>query len=123
VSGHQPQYPSTLYVCHASYNNAVHPGKLVGSRCNISYAGREIALPSYEVLVSRIPLAWVSVNGDIPNNAVPGGFEGSRTLYICQANYRGGVHSGKVVAGSCNFGWGGQEVVKPYYRVLTAIVN
>ncbi len=122
VSGHQPQLPHTMYVCHARYHDGVHPGKLVGTRCNISWGGREIPLAHYEVLVSRIPLAWVSTNdGYIPRSAIPGGFEGDHTLFICQANYRGGVHAGKVVANNCNFGWGGREIVMPNYRVLTAV--
>ena len=28
------------------------------------------------------------------------------------------VHSGKVVAGKCNIGWGGKEIVRTQYQVL-----
>jgi len=120
-SGSQPESPHTLYVCHAKYNGGMHPGKLVGDKCNISYAGRELPMARYQVLVSHMPVAWVSSNGNLPNSAIPGGYEGAQALYICQANYRGGVHSGKVVDGGCNFGWGGREVVKHDYRVLVVI--
>ncbi|MDR3491422.1 MAG: DUF3421 domain-containing protein [Gammaproteobacteria bacterium] len=119
AGGRQPNQPHTLYVCHADYQGGVHPGKLIAGKCNISWGGREIEMPDYEVLVSRVPLIWMQTRyGNIPANAVAGGYEGQRTLYICQANYMGGVHPGKVVGNHCNFGWGGKEISLPNFRVL-----
>src|ERR1051326_4640296 len=37
-----------LYVCRAEYNGGVHPGKLIGGFCNISFAGQEIVLSNYQ---------------------------------------------------------------------------
>lgn len=109
----------TLYVCHARFHGGVHPGKLVDGRCNISWGGNEISLPNSEVLVSRTPINWISArNGRIPMNAFVGGGENGRPLYICQGNYNGGTHIGKVVNNNCNFGWGGREITVPFYRVL-----
>lgn len=69
-------------------------------------------------------LNWVGAsNGDIPPNAVVGGSESGRRLYICRAEYNGGVHPGKVVGNNCNFGWGGEEILAPFYEVLTAPRN
>lgn len=39
-----------LYICQAHYRGGVHPGKIVGSTCNIPWGGREISLPNYYVL-------------------------------------------------------------------------
>ena len=38
-----------------------------------------------------------------------GGSEPGRTLYVCRASYRGGMHPGKWIGGRCNIGYGGQE--------------
>jgi hypothetical protein len=41
------------YVCRASYGGGTHPGKLLGSNCNIGWGGKEITVASYEVLALR----------------------------------------------------------------------
>ncbi len=111
----------SLYVCRASYQGGVHPGKIVGSNCNIGYGGQEILLPNYEVLVqpAAVSLQWMPAsNGQVPNRAVLGGQEPGRSLYICRASYQGGVHPGKIVASNCNIGYGGQEILLPNYDAL-----
>ncbi len=109
-----------LYVCRASYQGGMFPGKLVAGDCNISWGGDEIRLPRYQVLVSHMnKYGWLPANyGAIPPNAIPGGFENGRTLYICQANWQGGVHPGKVLGGGCDFGYGGIRISVPFYNVL-----
>ncbi len=43
-----------VYVCHAAYyGHGVHPGKLVGRTCYITYGGREYPMDHYEVLTQR----------------------------------------------------------------------
>lgn len=42
---------STLYICRTFYNNGLHPGKVVGSNCNIGWGGQEVVSPQYQVLV------------------------------------------------------------------------
>jgi len=119
VGGNQPNPPATLFVCRANYRGGVHPGKLFNGRCNIGWGGNEISLSQYEVLVSRKSVGWVSASfGAIPPHAIQGGYQHDGPLYICQANYNGGIHSGKVVGQNCNFGWGGKEISVPYYKVL-----
>lgn len=119
VGGQQPGY--TQYVCRGRYANGMHPGKLIAGKCNIGWGGREIELSHYQVLVSKQQLGWVSADhGRIPAGAIVGGYENSVTLYICQARYQGGWHSGKVIGDACNIGWGHREIRLPYYNVLVA---
>jgi hypothetical protein len=42
---------STLYICKARYHGGDQTGKVVGQNCNISWNGREITIPHYQVLV------------------------------------------------------------------------
>lgn len=75
----------------------------------------------------RHELRWVNMaTGDrLPMNAVVGGSQPvpRATLYICRANYRGGVHPGKLYHGRCNIGWGGEEISLTQYQVLTSRVS
>jgi hypothetical protein len=42
-----------LFICHGPYSGGLHIGKVVGTNCNIGWGGREVLLPSYEVLVQQ----------------------------------------------------------------------
>lgn len=61
---------------------------------------------------------WEAYRGMIPRNAVVGGEEFGRTLYVCQAPYAGGIHPGKVVDGKCNITYAGREVPQPVFHIL-----
>lgn len=67
-------------------------------------------------------MSWVRVtNGEIPANAMIGGYEEDGSpLYIARAEHEGGHHPGKVsrALGACHFGFGGKEVAKREYEVL-----
>jgi hypothetical protein len=121
LGGNQSMPPYNLFVCRGEYQDGVHPGKIVASGfCNISYDGDEVSLPTYQVLVSNAPLGWVPASyGQIPMNAVAGGYEADSTLYICKARYHGGYQTGKVVGRNCNISWNGREITIPHYQVLT----
>ncbi len=108
-----------LFICQSFYRGGVHPGKVVDGRCNITYGGAEIIRDRFRVLVGE-GLDWRTAKyGQIPPNAVPGGFENGRPLYICHAQYGfHGVHPGKVVGDACNIGYGGQEILLRHYQVL-----
>lgn len=116
----------SLAVCRTNYNGALHPGKVVGSMCNIGWGGKEITGNSFEVLVnSGVTLQWVSVQGGMPANAVQGGTENGKILYVGQATMSNGtVHPGKVFRADdgtyiCNYGYGGKEIVeKNNFKVL-----
>lgn len=119
VGGSQSRPYATLYVCRGNYAGGVHPGKLIGGKCNIAWGNREITLSGYQILASKDNLDWVEVNGgEIPDGAIRGGYEGGKILYICQAYYRGGRHPGKVWNHTCSIGWGGQSHFVPNYSVL-----
>jgi hypothetical protein len=62
---------------------------------------------------------WVKWGGRNPRDTIIGGSEPGRSLPVCRAPYRGATHPGKVVAGKCNFGYGGKEVVTSTFEVLT----
>jgi hypothetical protein len=126
IGGSEPG--RVLPVCRARYKNGVHPGKVVAKNCNFGYGGNEVLAPEYEVLVGNPEVLtpspqlvrWAPAQAkQIPPGAFIGAFEpGGQVLLICQAPYQGGVHVGKVYAGSCYFGYGGREVPSPQYAVL-----
>jgi hypothetical protein len=126
ISGQDsPPAREPLYACRAAYANGIQLGKVspkIGA-CDISYGGREIRIPQYQVLVGG-PFGWAPVsNGGIPPRAVQGGNDSppeSAPLFVCQANYNGGFHPGKTRAGwnVCHIGWGGQAVRISSYAVL-----
>lgn len=116
IGGQEPG--RVLYICQASYDNGVHPGKVIGDRCNITFDGREIPRSNFNVLVGY-GYSWKHVyGGEMPMNAVAGGYERGRPLYICQAQHGNGSHIGKVVLGVCNIGYAGAEIKKTDFRVL-----
>lgn len=110
-----------LFLCQAPFRGGVHPGKIVAGNCNITYAGKEYPISNFSVLTSNgAQFRWVWAEGNfIPNNAIAGGFERGYPLYICRAPYNGGMHPGKIVAGNCNIGYGGREVVMHDYQIMT----
>lgn len=61
---------------------------------------------------------WETYGGYIPDNAVVGGSEPERTLYICQSYYLNGVHPGKLVDGRCNITYAGREISRSNFRIL-----
>jgi hypothetical protein len=65
-------------------------------------------------------ISWQPVtNGQIPPNAIQGGWETNGTpLPVCRA-YRGNErHPGKIVNGLCNYGYAGREISSTTYDVL-----
>lgn len=121
-----------LLLCAAFKEGTYHPGKIVGNNCNFGYGGKEITEPNYFTLQvtndSIKRYSWYkAANGAIPKVAgsvpIEVGKEGSRTLYVCRAAYKGGVHPGKIVGNNCNFGWGGNEITIPNYEVLMFKTN
>lgn len=110
----------TLYVCRGWYRGGMHPGKIVGSNCNIGWGGKEVLLDPYQVLVGdNRYVRWVDAsNGGVPAGAFSGGYEPGRAhLYVCRVSYKG-LHPGKIVGSNCNIGYGGKERLFSQYQVL-----
>lgn len=117
---------SDLIVCRAFYDGANHPGKVVGTSCNIGWGGNEIVSPKFEVLINdgQIPLQWVTYAGTIPKNAVLAGTDVGKSYYVGQfTRTDGSIHAGKVFGPPgkhiFNYGYGGKEITElKGFRIL-----
>ncbi|XP_050422531.1 C3 and PZP-like alpha-2-macroglobulin domain-containing protein 8 isoform X4 [Adelges cooleyi] len=81
------------------------------------------ATPGWNIGGSTIgPVQWVRAsNGQIPPNALPGGFDTNKEqLYIARAEHNGALIPGKLVPshGVTYVAWGGVENPKENYEVL-----
>ncbi|MEQ8195313.1 MAG: DUF3421 domain-containing protein [Rhodospirillales bacterium] len=130
-----------FYVCRSKVGKGgiqLAEGKLINGYCDIVWGLYPNRHTTYEVLVRAAPtvvspalqpaagatLRWVAASGgQVPPGAIVGGMEPARKLFVCRARYgQGGNigdHPGKIVAGNCNIGWGGREILLPRYEVLT----
>ena len=105
-----------LYICSAQYNGAALPGKLHSSfgGCNISYAGVEHTISSYNVLRPD----WLG----IPDYDFQAGVDvNGAPLHICRAYLSGGIYPGKKQESwtSCNVGLSGLEETSNRFDVLS----
>lgn len=102
VAGSERGQP--LHVCRAAYQGGVHPGKAIAGSCNIGWGGKEIVVRDHDVLVG---------DGRWSPKGTPGafaaGYENGARLTLCRARFRESMHAGKVIGGTCNIGWGGEE--------------
>ncbi|CAG0916305.1 unnamed protein product [Notodromas monacha] len=67
-------------------------------------------------------LEWVDgVEGAVPDGAVVGGDDNGEPLYVARAEHNGEMLPGKVLPrhGVCYISWGGEEIPKHSYQVLT----
>jgi hypothetical protein len=128
VIGGYEQSGEPLFICRAVYKGAAHIGKIRKGfgGCKFGWGGQEITVPTYETMT----LPWKKeTNGDVDvsHGAVCGGVENNQPLYICRANYQGGMHIGKLRKdfGGCRISWGGKEIPVTDYEVLhsTPIAN
>ena len=114
-----------LYACRGSFDGGLHSGRYRAdfSGCHIGYKGHEVELTNFELLSE----VW-QPSQTLPPNAVSAGeiFEaapgeaGSTPLYVCRAQYEGGIHPGEITqrGKSCSFGYGGQTIVSANYAVI-----
>ena len=115
IKGGNEENGNPLYVCRAAYNGGIHPGKVVGLNCNIGYAGKEIHLSEYQLLVGNG--SWGPAREGY-TGAFVAGTENGRPLYLCRGVFSGGVHPGKIVGDKCNIGFGGVERTLPNFEVF-----
>lgn len=113
---------------HASI---LDPGVLMPDGCLISYAGRSHLISSYKVLAVAAGAggAWVALGpGQVPDayaaQAVRGGREGDKNVYICRVPIDDEYHDqyllGKAVGGTCYIAAGNAEINWPTsdYQIL-----
>ncbi len=104
-----------LYICRGQHRGGWHSGKVHVDMCHFGWGGAEIVSRKYQILTGYG--VWRRPAGDL-DRAYIGGGSGNDKYRICRAAYRGGVHPGKVVAGRCNIGWGGREIVIDAFEAL-----
>ena len=63
-------------------------------------------------------LRWESYRGTVPKNAIEAGFENGKKMPACRVSHKGGTHPGKVVAGMCHIGYGGEELYMKDFEIL-----
>lgn len=71
-----------------------------------------LALPS----IASAECEWLT-----PHHAtrpIAAGVENGHNLLVCRAAHQGGIHPGKVVAGKCNIGFAGHEIIKTRFEVV-----
>ena len=129
ISGGQ-ENDQERYVCRAPFNGGLHPGKLIGGRCNIGWGGKGYELNTYEVLTgTQDTRLWAGRN---TTKGYVGGHEADgRPLVICVAYRKEGFlglgtpsrHPGKLLAWRCNYEYGGEEVEGDNYSVITTSFN
>jgi hypothetical protein len=61
---------------------------------------------------------WVGFNGFVPRNAVPGGVVHGTPAFICQGDYQGEPHPGRITPMGCAVAFGGQEYISPIETIL-----
>lgn len=90
-----------LYIGRAFYMNSLTPGKIHRSHhcMYIPFAGNEISLHAYEVLVVPQRALWVRATPqNIPFNAVHGGHDSdSATIFVGRAYHAGDLIPAKVI--------------------------
>lgn len=107
-----------LVVCRAPYLAGVYPGKVVKGNCNISYNSSEVYQHVYEVLAGNDG-RWAPPQPGLAGAFIAGGENGG-PLFLCQAEYHGGVHPGKVYDGKCDISYAGSEEPVRQFNVLYA---
>jgi hypothetical protein len=107
--------PLSLYCENFTYFN--HTSKMKNTRSHLIALGIML-ICSIQPIMAQNGLRWVQFSGSLPSNTVYGGQENGRQLPVCRCDYNGGTHPGKVVGNNCNIGWGGKEIVVPYFDIL-----
>jgi len=107
-------------ICRARLQGGLHPGRLSGDACAITFGETVRLIRASEVLVAKAAdVSWVAAPGSkMPAGALAGGFDSGRKLFICRAKVRAVVFPGTVVDGSCNIAFGSHELKERPYEVL-----
>jgi hypothetical protein len=124
--GYEPPNITPLYPCRATVNGYVYLGQVRPgyNGCYIPYAGGELHVANYEVLVNTGVLEMFIQHGAPQANSIIGGFEpNGAAAYPCVGNYQNGNHPGFVDPahpGLCNVSWNGTSVYLTDFDTLIA---
>lgn len=127
VRGGSEANGAPLFIARGRWEGSLTPGKLNPDHrtAYIPYAGKEIGLRDYQVLVADGGggRAWVRASGgDVPPGAFRAGREADGSpLYVIRAPYQGGLCPGKLstATGRAYIPFGGREIGVDSYEVYT----
>lgn len=136
VGGTASDGTTPLYACRGRRSDGgIQPGNMrSGSTdgCVIGY-GTPQAIKSFDVLMTswegnvwdNTQSTWVYTVGEVPRNAVQGGYDTSGApLYYCRGLVSGTWQPGKTRDGfgACNVPYGGRELAASRYQVLVKLI-
>ncbi|CAG4945288.1 unnamed protein product [Colias eurytheme] len=128
VTGREGWDGSPLWTIRAHHNGNLVPGKLavVHRAAYIPFAGREIRVHDFEVLVANPnKVRWIPAsNGQVPSGAITGGnTHTGEPLYIARVRHRGSITPGKVHPshGCAYISFDGSEINYKNYEVLCEV--
>jgi len=114
--GADPNPGTPMFICRASVQGSVVPGKWVQGNCNVPFNGSEQIMRSYEVAYGSA--RWGAYQGSFYGLAQTGSNSDGSPLYSCRVQYvdasgnNYGNQPGKLVSdGTCHIPFGGGEVV------------
>ena len=115
--GNGPEPGQPLYICRASVQGSVTPGKWLKGNCNIAFGGREMVMNQYQVAYGNA--SWQPYASNSTGLVQTGTDSNGTPLFSCRWRGDQGYQPGKLVDGACRYPLAGQErVVKPPFQVL-----
>lgn len=116
-----------IHICRVLYEGSYQVGENINEQCVITYAGKAYSFDDYQRLSQteskvahwKAGQAYMS----LAHLYLPTGFEFSKDgsvnyLYTCRTIYDNQIHVGKLIAGRCNIGVDGNEVIEQSMQVL-----
>ncbi|XP_065346795.1 uncharacterized protein LOC135944038 [Cloeon dipterum] len=122
VGGHTNDGES-LYVgkVHIDGANSIGKIQLSHASCYVPWEGKELAMPSCEILIRGKEGDWLNANsGDIPSSAFSAGNDHHGPIYVCRSWHESDLIPGKAVPAHkvAYVGYDGNEHIKIDYEVL-----
>jgi hypothetical protein len=110
-----------LAPCRAAWRGALQVGEVRDGGCVFGFAGQQVMVDRYEVLVASPWMTWApAVPLALDGIAIAGGSENGDKLYVCRAAAGGGLHVGKIKRSAlgCSVTDGRREVVAKRFELL-----
>jgi Protein of unknown function (DUF3421) len=122
--GNAPEPGSPMYVCRASVEGSVIPGKWVKGNCNVAFGGKEIVATQYQIAYGEA--VWQPYSGTAYGLLRTGTDSDGTPLFSCRVHYNPGFpqgdqgnQPGKLLNGACRIPYGGGElVIGPPFEAL-----